>query len=387
MKRFLFYYVFACFCGFLPSQELNHITIENLVAGGLKDSLNIEQQKNVQSLTLAGSMNADDFYFIRDHLMVLRELDMKEVKTDTIPEKAFCNKKWKDDGFSKVVLPKSLKHLANESFSGALNYHCIIYITGVFPSMGSFVFAKELPDIHYSNYILLPVEDNPYCKISNGGIYSTDGKVIYYGIRPYNILQGTKEIAPRAFYGKVIDNVYIPASVQKIGDEAFANIEHPDFPMNGIQGKYIPPSIACYCTQLPQLGENVFNHTESKHWNFDLYVSDESVEKYKSTSQWNEFENIYSLSQFEPYLLGIKNAKEKSFSIQYYSDRLEVESSQLINKIELLNMNGQIIYQKKISDTKGNVFFKDLESPAIGILKVTYVSGKEECVKIKLNKL
>lgn len=391
----LFWIWLLSFPVLLSAQELTHVTIENLVAGGLKDSLNADQQKSVQSLILTGSMNKDDFYFIRDHLKGLNELDMEEVDVDTIPEKAF----WQGDffdfdpnksylAFSKVILPKSLIFIGDKAFFSAIKFGCKLIITGSFPSLGDRVFdCLHYDDFNDRYYNLIPSDDNPYCKILDGDIYSTDGKVIYYGIYPYKILDGTEEIAPRAFCERRIDNVYIPASVKKIGDKAFANIEQP-FMVVAAQDTYFAPSIVCYCTDLPQLGKSVFNHDGSKDWSFDLYVPDKVVEKYLSALQWNEFDGIYGLSQFEPYrpdLSNVENVKKDSFRISYYSDRLDVESSQVIDKIEVLNLNGQIIYQKKISDTKGNVFFIDLEPSVIGILKVTYVSGKEEYAKIKMN--
>lgn len=320
----------------LSAQELTHITIENLVAGGLKDSLNADQQKKVQSLTLSGSMDKDDFSFIWNNLIALKELDIKNVDIDTIPPKTF----WGGSliQFSKIVLPKSLKYIENRALWVG-SYRCTFVVTGPFPALADSAFASCATNLSSLDFRVIPSADNPYCKLIDGSIYSSDGKTIYYGVPPYEIAEGTEEIASHAFSMRIVDNVSIPASVKKIGDKAFAYLwQYP--PTKGLRSFYNAPSLVCKCPTPPSLGKDVFYYRDSVHWDYYLYVPDASVESYKSLPEWSCFKNIRGISEFQPYSPGPVKADTVRMRVDNLvagglKDSLKVEDWNRVNELTL----------------------------------------------------
>lgn len=92
----------------------------------------------------------------------------------------------------------------------------------------------------------------------------------------YTIIDGIKTITAGAFSHRQITSIVIPASVERIREEAFS----------GCDGLI---SITCKATIPPALGDDVFRWVDKS---IPVYVPGESIGLYKTAPQWCEFTNI-----------------------------------------------------------------------------------------------
>lgn len=95
----------------------------------------------------------------------------------------------------------------------------------------------------------------------------------------YSIPEGIKTITAGAFSHRKITTIVIPASVERIGEEAFGGC-------NGLV------SVTCKASVPPALGDDVFLWVDKS---IPLYVPAESIGLYKSAPQWREFVNIKTI--------------------------------------------------------------------------------------------
>ena len=151
----------------ITMQAQTTLTIET-TPGELKNVMTQEQIQNVEDLTLTGGMNKEDFYFIRDQLVKLKSINMKQIEVDTIPVKAFFDKKLKS-----IILPIHIKYIDEN----ALNTNARIYLTGPYPKRAAYIGGIS--------FILS--NDNIYCKKTENGIFSSDGKILYEAFENYKL--------------------------------------------------------------------------------------------------------------------------------------------------------------------------------------------------------
>ena len=99
------------------NEDLVSVTIEE---GETLEEVLISQQKNIDSifnLQISGTINEEDYYFMRDKMFSLMYLDLTDVLTTEIPNDVFKNKR----SLKKVILPKDLKIIGNSAFHGCSN--------------------------------------------------------------------------------------------------------------------------------------------------------------------------------------------------------------------------------------------------------------------------
>lgn len=371
MRRTLLYLFFVWFCiGSIQSQELTHITIETLVAGGLKDSLNIDQQKKVQSLTLTGSMDKDDFYFIRDHLKALRKLDMKEVDVDTIPKESFSDM----FNLKQIFLPKSLTYIASYAFNGIGG---TIYISGLFPQLGS----KAM-----DSYLRVMVsDDNEYCCFKNGNVYSSDGKFFYYcntsclgwngeDVFLCEVLEGVEVIATRSFDNAFLRRIVFPSSLKRIESNAFENTKG-----NAYVGHDSGPEYLFFKSpEPPVLADNVF--TENDLFG-SFYIHVPCREKYLSSdAQWSFFYKIVEEGENWPPPSSVSSEKKSSpLHITCKDSSLFLHGVKEISKVDVISSDGVLIQTYSLSGM-------DVELPVsisgLIYLRVSFLDSENIVVKI-----
>ena len=155
--------MFAC----ITMQARMDLTIET-TPGELKNVMTQEQIQNVEDLTLTGGMNKEDFYFIRDQLVKLKSINMKQIEVDTIPVNALFGKE-----LETIVLPIHIKYIDEN----ALNTNARIYLTGPYPKRAAYIGGIS--------FILS--NDNIYCKKTENGIFSSDGKILYEAFENYKL--------------------------------------------------------------------------------------------------------------------------------------------------------------------------------------------------------
>ena len=81
---------------------------------------------DVSHLTIAGPLNSDDIFVIRDSLTALATLDMSEAAIAKLPKEAF-----RRCPFSSILLPTTLRDMGNSAFSSCTNLEELVIPEGV----------------------------------------------------------------------------------------------------------------------------------------------------------------------------------------------------------------------------------------------------------------
>ena len=103
------------------------------IPGQLAEQLTEEQKKEVGVLTLTGSLEDADFYFMRDGLPALATLHMEDADADTIPSRAFYQK----ESLRNVFLPKTVKYVAEDAFN--TGNEVMVHVTGTYPGESALI--------------------------------------------------------------------------------------------------------------------------------------------------------------------------------------------------------------------------------------------------------
>ena len=279
----IFYLLSILFCipCYLYGQDDDtHVTV-HVGEQRLSDLLTDEQKSSVTHLTVTGTLEKDDYAFLRSYVLGhLDELNLRDTDIDTIPEGALMEMK----KFSRIILPFNIKYLEDDAV--AFEYrNGKIEVSGRFPTRG---------ELYYPYFIIS--DDNPYCeKYTEDGyddIYSTDGDTLFYISVIYEeqrVKAGTKVINSTAlrnveFFPQM--NLVLPNSLDSIGDYALninillaTGVNKRDYP-NGNSGSWDAGNLFCEAPIPPKLGRNVFNR-EITWWN--LYVPESSLDLYRNT--------------------------------------------------------------------------------------------------------
>ena len=359
MKRLIGILFTAFLLGFPVYGQNLELTLEN-TAGNLHTLLTQEQQKQVTDLTLTGSMDDSDFYFIRDNLEKLKMLDIREADADTIPRKAFSFDVYRA-GF-KLYLPVNVKYIGDE----ALQIPKVV-ISGDFPKYGHGVFCGVQIEI---------AADNKYLKQYDNATYSFDGKILHLFNETYNgvyeIREGTEVVASRVFSYRIILQITFPASLKRIEEHVF---EHSEASAFAGWPDHEPIFLNFLSTQPPVLAENVFSENEMFRTYFTLIIPEGTEEEYKQADeQWSLFRIIAHS--------GIDQQNRPVLQISRNGNMLCMESENEIAHVSVLNIQG---YPVCSSNGDGNRIEIPVQPKGIYLLKITYENGTGETTKIVLN--
>ena len=106
----------------------------------LEDLLTDEQKAGVTNLKITGSLAEEDYAYLRNSLFLqLDTLDLLDADIDTIPSNVFNWENVKgvlDHPIFRVVLPKTLRHLADYSLNMG-DASIVFELTGPFPTLGN----------------------------------------------------------------------------------------------------------------------------------------------------------------------------------------------------------------------------------------------------------
>ena len=281
-----------------------YVVVHNPIAGQLErymvDRLEMDVTK-IKNLKLTGSINADDYYFMREKMTSLMRLNLKEVESKIdgvymIPEKAFINKttlikcvlpdkleRIEDYAFEKtsltgtVQLPEGLKYVAGFNYTKITDVQFPSTLEeiggGAFSKCNSLMCEISLPHslkrIETSAFNSSAIKGNlalpegleyigksafTGCSGLTGSLTIPSGVHIIYSSAfsscgftgNLTLPMGLTEIQSSAFSGtKFKGELNIPSTVTTIGDSAFANTE--------FNGTLILPK------ELISLGSSVFS--------------------------------------------------------------------------------------------------------------------------------
>ena len=258
----------------------------NLDKASLEESLK-DVKEPIHNLTLSGKPRPEDFDYLRSKILSdIIKLDLSDVDLDTIPSKTFYAKiyyNYKNETRPQIVLPKTLKHLADSALWVITDYGYVKYelASSTYPTLG-----KDVYNSHgqYNGNEIIPSSGNTSFIIDNNILYSSDGITAYHynGGEDDVVKKGT-----RLIYGNFMENgkyasgFTLSETIDSIGDRAFANV-YVNVRIDGIgRAEFI-----CLAPIPPKLGKDVF--LESDICVVPVYVPDESVELYRSTEGWKE---------------------------------------------------------------------------------------------------
>ena len=350
-----------------------HVTV-NVSAERLESLLTDEQKQSVTHLTVTGTLQEADYAYLRSGLLgQLTELNLRDADIDTIPAHAFhCTLKGNIPDFEHtIVLPVGLKHLSNYSLS--IVGYCSAELTGAYPTLGRNVF-NEFNDTGCS---IMPSESNDDYKMDLGILISAEGDIIY---RNNNFYMDTIPDHAHTIYANAFENcmivgsVSIPATVDSIGDMAFANMQ-----MGYTAGAGPIPYLLCRATTPPKLGKDVFLD-EKRKGPREIYVPDESVDLYKSTEGWKD-KSILGLSVSRP--AGIKGvqAGNPSITVTENADAYILQADKNIIKVILYDATGRLLSSITTCSLKKEIPRNTLLAP-VSIARVNFADGTSETLKL-----
>ena len=258
----------------------------NLDKASLEESLK-DVKEPIHNLTLSGKPRPEDFDYLRSKILSdIRRLDLSDVDLDTIPSKTFYAKiyyNYNNETRPQIVLPKTLKHLADSALWVITDYGYVKYelASSTYPTLG-----KDVYNSHgqYNGNEIIPSSGNTSFIIDNNILYSSDGITAYHynGGEDDVVKKGT-----RLIYGNFMENgkyasgFTLSETIDSIGDRAFANVglvAYTGYPVE---------DMTCYAPNPPKLGKDVF--LNSIIYNMPVYVPSKSYDIYKNTEVWKDF--------------------------------------------------------------------------------------------------
>ena len=378
MKRLLLYAIAVLISVPCLSAGTDGMKVSVHVDGNrLEDLLTDEQKAGVTNLKITGSLAEEDYAYLRNSLFLqLDTLDLLDAAIDTIPSNVFNWENVKgvlDHPIFRVILPKTLRHLADYSLN--MGYANIVFeLTGPFPTLGKYVYGW--PGGYRSR--IEPSADNVAYKTTPVYMYSADGTVLYFANfnRMYESPQyGVRIIYPNAFedcwtLGKFI----LPASVDSIGDRAFA-----DFQMSIPTGHYDPPKFICEAVNPPRLGKDVFlNAGYDSGDPFKIYVPDESVELYRKTDGWKDLVIRGILADIE----SVRTSSKAVLDIDCSSEAYILQADKSISHVACYNAAGQTIRSLAVCANSFTLAKSEIPAPYM-LMRIYFEDGTGQVVKLR----
>lgn len=201
-----------------------YVVVHNPVAGQLErlvvDRLEMDVT-TIKNLKLTGSINADDYYFMRDKMTSLMRLNLKEVESlidgvYKIPEDAFNGKK----NLVKCVLPDKLERIECDAFSSTS-------LTGTVQLPEGLKYVSGFRSTKITN-----VQFPSTLEEIGGRAFEGCGSLMCEISLPHSL----KRIEGRAFLSSAIKgNLALPEGLEYIGEYAFCHC-------SGLTGSLTIPS-------------------------------------------------------------------------------------------------------------------------------------------------
>ena len=248
--------------------------------GTLLKAIGDDNLKNIEKLTVAGPVNAQDFATMLKAISEgkLKTLDLlkAEPENKAVPAEAF---KYTTSRLrlTRLVLPESLEVIEKYAFTGM--------------SFDEIVFNNELREIKdcafekcyfYQKNFTIP---GNVIKLDRGAFR----EVSSYGI---NFSEGLEIIGVGCFESVHFNDLVLPSTLKFIGSRAFY-FPYANCPCSNIDG-----NVYCKAVTPPASDNNswAIQHTGNKDY-ITLYVPKGSLEAYKTSPYWMQF---YKFEEFDP---------------------------------------------------------------------------------------
>lgn len=202
-------------------QTREYIVINCETAGSLKDAITAtgKDYQKVKNLKITGNINANDFFFMRDEMIMLQGVNLKEVTIEAvrvgykdymaneIPERAFASKKT----LLRIILPDVLEKIGEYAFT----------VTGI---TGTIIFPEGLThigDYAFEHLNITSVSLPSTLKSIGGGAFSACDYLSGNMIFPDTL----EEIHSSAFSGcdNLSGQLILPENLTVLGSNAFSN--------------------------------------------------------------------------------------------------------------------------------------------------------------------
>ena len=345
-----------------------------------------ENLRDVNHLTLSGTLNDDDIYNIRNRMTGLLTLDMSKVAMTALPANMFdyryaLQQVVLPDGLTSigqyafrdcynlqdVTLPATLKSIDTNAFEDCDNFKNIIIPEGV-TSVGTYAF--------YSCDALQTVKwPSTTTTIRDYTFYQS-------GIKSIEIPEGLTSIGANAFYGTNLAKLECPSTLTTINSRAFYNcaslssvklneglqsLEYRAFYNCDALTSIVLPSTLNYCNipfencnglrmltclaLLPPALEGNYDIIYNVNKEYcTLYVPEWTINKYKLTAGWDVFPTIKPIVGYWPELI----QTNQNFTLTLpdtlpadYKPALIVGWSDKDNRQSALTVNGNVTLSVK----------------------------------------
>lgn len=276
----------------LPFVTDTQLSVNVTTAGTLRDCLTIEEQRSVTSLKVIGYINRDDLIFINTYLHSLEILDI----SDAI---YICTNLGYDveiNPLGEMAVNRTIRHLIVGNALGSNS-------TGEDPTIGG---AVVDPSYCIALETLTMTADNS--RISRYALKQSSGWPNSGGLSGCPNLSRLiiSEGVTRLSLGDVWAQIYcvcpiveLPTTIEMLGGSIFGNYCSSTVICRALvpPGIFLPPgNYADGYRDEPTLGGS-FNSYYGQLEKMTLYVPAESVEIYKTTSEWSKFGTILPIDE------------------------------------------------------------------------------------------
>ncbi|MGE5394094.1 MAG: leucine-rich repeat protein, partial [Candidatus Saccharibacteria bacterium] len=272
-------------------QKGNTATIE-LTAGRLNSAFTLTELKNIQRLTIKGTMDARDFKTIRDKMTSLTELDISQVTIVAYSGKEGTRtSEYYEKGDTIVdIFDYPANELPPMAFSG---YSRLITTVALPPSLQSIGFAA-FAGLRFLTVVHIPVSVTSIGDAAFNGCSSLTSLVL-----PPNLIHIPEALCS----GSAITSINIPSTVTSVGSQAFGGCINLTTVYS--YAPY-PPEIIVEMYQSELIFEKDSNLTT-------LYVPYGAVDAYKAApNEWSKIKNTVELPGFRLSAVTVALNKDQS---------------------------------------------------------------------------
>lgn len=217
--------------------EARQYFVVNLTEAGTLESALAAANKNpdkIRNLKITGKVNANDYYYMRDHMAILEAVNMKETEyqgdTPIIPDNAFNNK----STLVYFVFPDDVTSIGNNAFKGT-NLSGALIVPSNVTRIGSTSFAgTKITSVQFSS-VLEEIGDSAFsgCSSLTGSLLLPES-LLSLGSSSFAAcsFNGNLELSPKLQIikgycfkeaGNFVGGLTIPPMVKTIENNAFYN--------------------------------------------------------------------------------------------------------------------------------------------------------------------